>query len=71
MSRIVHIEYKGVSYVFEQKDNQGICYDKYWFIIKNSHVPNIENIAEIWMCKQNGMTYPPHIKALLTKFSTF
>jgi hypothetical protein len=66
----VYIEYKGVSYVFMNKNNENLCYGKYWFIIKNAHIPDIEQLADVWMGKQNGLIYPPHIEALLSNLNT-
>lgn len=64
----LYIEYEGVSYCFKNEDNEDLnmFYDKCLYIIKNKEVPNIHNIAKVWVYKKHyGVSYSKDIENLL------
>ena len=61
----VYIEYEGTSYCFKNDDDEDLnmFYDRCLYIIKNKNVPNIANIAKIWVYKKYyGVSYSKDIE---------
>lgn len=68
----VYIEHNGKGYHFQndKDENAKLFMARCWCIVKNSHIPNIRQIADIWMNKKYlKVTYPDNIETMLASLN--